>query len=194
MAEMPRRIGTRFGSPRSWHPASVGRRAVPLAGLVLAMFAAPLSAQVRIGGHGLYRNELLASGFGAGARVEFDLGFIMPQLGLGAVYSSLSRDCTDCSYREVGGQVTLGEGTSYIGLNALVARIEGVAGDETTRTDEWKLSVVVGFRLLSLPLVVPFLEARQALGSGLSNDQALILGILVGPARARQAPRAPAPR
>ncbi|MDE2761264.1 MAG: hypothetical protein OXQ94_03715 [Gemmatimonadota bacterium] len=174
--------------------APTGTRAIPFAVLVLAVVAAPLPGQVRIGGHGLYRNEIVRSQFGAGARAEVDLGFVMPHLALGAVYNHFFQDCEECRSWEAGGQATLGAGAGYIGLNVVRSRFEEVAGDRTTRSDDWKFSVVVGFRLLGLPVVVPFLEARQSLGSDALNDQSVSLGIMIGPARARSAPRAPGRR
>ncbi len=163
--------------------------------LALAAVAAPVEAQVRIGGHGVYRGELLASGFGVGARAEFDLGFIMPQLGIGGVYNRFSSECDECGSWEGGGQVTLGDGVSYIGLNVLLARTEQPEEDDEIEViDDWKFSVVIGLRVLNLPVVVPFLEVRQSMGSGVWNDQALSLGVLVGPARPRRAPRPPRPR
>ena len=172
--------------------ASVGHSRSVLAALALLAVAAPVSGQVRIGGHGVYRNDdLLMSGFGAGARAEFDLDFIMPQLVLGGVYNRFFPDCPDCRSWEAGGQVALGEGLGYIGLSAILSRMEGY---RTTPNDDWKFSVVVGFRLPGLPLALPFLEVRQSVGSGPFNDQAISLGILIGPARARRAPRRPPPR
>ena len=196
MAHMPRLIGTEARGVRPRLRAPPGRTAILLPALAaFVAVVAPLSAQVRVGGHGVYRSELVASGFGFGGRAEFDLGFIMPELGLGGVYNHFSVEgCANCSSWEAGGQVTLGEGPSYIGLNTLFARVEEVEGAKTTRTDDWKLSVVVGFRLLNVPVIVPFLEVRQSLGSGALNDRALSLGILVGPAQSRQPPRPRAPR
>ena len=174
--------------------ASTGSRAILLAALVLAVVVSPVPGQVRIGGHGLYRNEILRSDVGVGARAEFDLGFIMPQLVLGGVYNRLFPDCEECGSWEAGGQVTLGAGAGFIGMNVVMSRFEEVAGDSDTRDDDWKFSVVVGFRLLGLPVAVPFLEARQSLGSGALNDQAVSLGILIGPAGARPAPPPPGRR
>ena len=162
--------------------------------LAFLAVASPVEAQVRIGGHGVYRSELLTSGFGVGARAELDLGFMLPQLGIGGLYNRFASECDECSSWEGGGQVTLGEGVSYIGLNVLLARTEQPADDGMEVIDDWKFSVVIGLRVLNLPVVVPFLEVRQSMGSGVWNDQALSLGVLVGPARARRAPRPPRPR
>ena len=195
MAHNPRLIGTGARGVRPWPFAFAGRNAMLLPALAFVAVAAPLSAQVRVGGHGLYRNDIVTSGFGVGARAEFDLGFIMPELGLGGVYNRFFvDDCAHCRSWEAGGQVTLGEGSSYIGLNTVLSRFEEDQENEINKTDDWKFSVVIGFRLLNVPVAVPFLEVRQSLGSGLFNDQALSLGILIGPARARQAPRPGAPR
>jgi len=154
----------------------------------------PVEAQVRIGGHGVYRNELLTSGFGVGGRAEFDLGFLLPELGIGGVYNRFASECDECSSWEGGGQITPGNGASYIGLNLLLARIEQPEDDQTVINDYWKFSVVIGLRVLNLPVVVPFFEVRQSMGSGVWNDQALALGVLVGPARPRRAARPPGPR
>ncbi len=163
--------------------------------LAFLAVASPVEAQVRIGGHGVYRGELLTSGFGIGARAEFDLGFIMPQLGIGGIYNRFSAECDECASWESGGQVTVGEGVSYIGLNVLLARTEQPDDDDQIEVvDDWKFSVVIGLRVLNLPVVVPFLEVRQSMGSGVWNDQAISLGVLVGPVRPRRAPRPPRPR
>lgn len=188
----PIRPGVRCDRRRRF-PAA-GRAAVILPALAMVTVAGPVSGQVRIGGQGVYRNELLSSGFGFGARVELDLGFVMPELGLGGVYNRFSTDCPDCVSWEAGGQVTLGEGMGYIGFDVLLSRFEALVDEQMERTDDWKFSLVVGFRMRNVPIVVPFLEARQSLGSGVLNDQALSLGVLIGPARARQAPRRRAPR
>ena len=147
MADILRMIGTRI-------------RSVSVHGLVaFVAVAAPLSAQVRVGGQGVYRSEILSSGYGVGARAELDLGFILRELGLGGVFNRFSVEgCADCSSWEAAGQVTLGEGVSYIGTNVLLSRIEQVESGEMTTSDEWKFSVVVGFRLLNVPVIVPFLK------------------------------------
>ena len=170
---------------------SGGRTAIILQALAFAAVAAPVEAQVRIGGHGVYRSEFLTSGFGVGARAEFDLGFIVPELGLGGVYNRFGSECDDCVSWEGGGQVMLGEGVSYIGLNVLLARTEQSEDDEIAVIDDWKVSVVIGFRVLTLPVAVPFFEVRQSMGSGVWNDQAISLGVLVGPARRAPRPRGP---
>lgn len=186
---MPRLIGAAACGVRRQRFAAGARTAIVVPVLTLATVAAPAPAQVLLGGHGVYRTELLAEGFGIGARAEFDLGFVVPHLGLGGVYNRFSGDCEDCGSWEAAGQITLGEGMGYIGLNVLLSRLDQVVDEETTSTDDWKYSVVVGFRMLNVPVVAPFLEVRQSLGSGVLNDQAICLGILIGPARARKAPR-----
>lgn len=185
---MPQLIGAAACGVRRRRFAADARTAIFVPVLTLVTVAAPASAQVLVGGHGVYWSEDLASGFGIGARAEFDLGFIAPQLGLGGVYNRFSRDCEDCGSWEAGGQITLGEGMGYIGLNVLLSRFDQVVDEETRRTEDWKYSVVAGFRMLNVPVVAPFLEVRQSLGSGVFNDQAICLGILIGPARARKAP------
>ena len=211
MAYNPRLIDT--GSAGSRTQAQAGRRAAFLpalaalagpaprrsAGLIhgllaLLAVAAPLSAQAGIGGQGVYRSELLTSGFGIGARADVEIGFIMSGLVLTGVYNRFHEGCEDCDSWEAGGQVTIGDGVSYIGMNTLFSRIDQLEGEEVTETDKWKFSLIVGFRLLNVPVIVPFLEVRQSLGSGLFNDQALSLGIMIAPARPRNAPRPPARR
>ena len=162
--------------------------------LALLAVAVPVEAQVRIGGHGVYRNELLASGFGVGGRAELDLGFLLPQLGITGVYNRFASECDECGSWEGGGQVTIGDGASYIGLNLLLARTKQPEDDQIVVNDDWKFSVVIGLRVLNLPVVVPFFEVRQSMGSGVWNDQSLSLGVLVGPARSRRPPRPPGPR
>lgn len=192
MGNNPRLIDTGLPGRRTQAPA--GRSAAFLAVLVLPAVAAPLSAQVGVGGQGVYRSELLTSGFGIGARADVGVGFAIPGLVLTGVYNRFFEGCEDCDSWEAGGQATIGDGASYIGINALFSRIEHLEDAELTETDEWKFSAIIGFRLLNMPVIVPFLEFRQSLGSGLFNDQALSLGVMIAPARRRDAPRPPAGR
>ena len=158
-------------------------------GVVSALAPARLLGQFRLGGQGLYRDQVVVRDFGYGARVEIDLGVLVPRLGIAAFYNTFPCGEEDCgALTEVGGQVTLGGGSAYLGLNVLRATrdAEGEAGDPG-----WKHSAVVGVRIGGLlPIAVPFLEVRQSLGRGL-REQTVAVGVLVGPVGSRRAPRRP---
>lgn len=162
--------------------------AVVLAGVLAALTPARLPGQFRLGGQGIYRDQLVGD-FGYGARLEIDLGVLVSRLGIAGVYNTFPCGERDCgTLTEVGGQLTYGGGSAYAGLNVLRATrdAEGEAGDP-----EWKHSVVVGVRVGDLlPIAVPFLEVRQSLGRGL-RDQTVAIGLLVGPVGSRRAPRRP---
>lgn len=172
-------------------PRAVGSAAavVLLVGALSALTPARLPGQFRLGGQGLYRNQVVVGDFGYGARVEIDLGVLVSRLGVAGIYNTFPCGEEDCGpLTEVGGQVTLDGGSAYLGLNMLRATrdAEGEAGEP-----EWKHSAVAGVRVGGLlPIVVPFLEVRQSLGRGLS-EQTVAVGVLVGPASSRRAPRRP---
>ena len=163
--------------------------AVVLAGVVSALTPARLLGQFRVGGQGLYRNQVGIEDFGYGARVELDLGVLVSRLGIAGIYNTFPCGEEGCGpLTEVGGQVTFGGRSAYVGLNVLrdTRDADGEAGDR-----DWKHSVVVGVRVGGLlPIAVPFLEVRQSLGSGL-GDQTVAVGVLVGPVGSRRAPRRP---
>ena len=163
--------------------------AVVLVGVVSALIPARLLGQFRLGGQGLYRNHIVVEDFGFGARVEIDLGVLVSRLGIAGIYNTFPCGEEGCSpLTEVGGQVTFGGHSAYAGLNVL--RATRGAGGEAGEPD-WKHSAVVGVRVVGLlPIAVPFLEIRQSLGSGLS-DQTVAVGVLVGPVGSRRAPRRP---
>ncbi|MCE2398155.1 MAG: hypothetical protein J4F34_03770 [Gemmatimonadetes bacterium] len=172
-------------------PGSRGAAAVVvvvLVGVAWALFPARLLGQFRLGGQGLYRNHVVDD-FGYGGRVEIDLGVLVSGLGIAGIFNTFPCGEEDCGpLTEVGGQVTFGGHSAYVGLNVVrVTRgAEGEAGDP-----DWRHSAVVGVRVGGLlPIAVPFLEIRQSLGSGL-GDQTVAVGVLVGPAGSRRAPRRP---
>ena len=162
---------------------------VVLVAVVSALTPAPLLGQFLLGAQGLYRSQVVAEDFGYGARVEIGLGALVPRLGIAGIYNTFPCGEEDCgALTEVGGQVTLGRGSAYIGLNVLRSTHDagGKAGDP-----DWKHSAVAGVRFGGLlPIAAPFLEVRQTLGSGLS-DQTIAVGVLVGPVGSRRAPRRP---
>ena len=159
--------------------------ALVLAAVASALASAPLAGQFRLGGQGVYRSQVGGGEFGYGGRVEVDLGLLISNLGVAGVYNTFPCGEGCSTLTEAGGQVTLGTGSTYLGLNLLRSVLE------TGKPEEYdlKLSAVVGFRVGGLlPIAAPFLEVRQSIGSGLS-DQAVAVGVLVGPSSARRAPR-----
>ena len=176
-------VGAGVGArPRAPSAAAV----VVLVGILAALAPTRLQGQFRLGGQGLYRNQVVVGDFGYGARVEIDLGVLVSRLGIAGIYNTFPCGGENCGpLTEVGGQVTLDGGSAYLGLNVLRATRDS-EGDP-----EWKHSAVAGVRVGGLlPIAVPFLEVRQSLGRGLS-DQTVAVGVLVGPAGSRRAPRRP---
>ncbi len=155
--------------------------------------AAPVHAQVRAGGHAVYKSQAFDGTFGVGARAEIDLGFVRPGLMISGVYDRLFPGCDDCSSTEYGGQLLLGAGGPlYLGVGAAYRLYEddaqGTAGGDS---QDWAFSYAAGVRLRGLPVIVPYVEFRQEFGSETLNEQSFSAGILLSPTGLRAAPRPP---
>jgi len=167
----------------------------------LAAFATdPAAAQLRVsaGGHALYQSQLFDGTFGYGGRAELELGFIRSGLTVVGIYDHLLPDCDGCSWRGIGGQVILAsQSTIYVGAGASRQRFRrpadapdpGPMASEPLE-DDWVFSLVAGVRLPVLPVMVPFIELRQEIGSDL-NRQIFAVGVMFSPTRARAVPRGP---
>ena len=163
----------------------VFRQGAAVATLIVAslMSVAPAAAQVRLGGHGLYKNELLNGTYGYGGRIEIDLGFLVDQLVVGGTYEILSPECdAACEYWEAGGQAGFHSGIAYLGLGVSFSRFEntGAAGQPTVE-DDWIFALVGAIRYPVKGFLTPFFELRNQLGEGILNSQTLVLGVLLGP-------------
>lgn len=186
------RSTSRFGS-WSWTRVPVGPGALGLA-CALAGWAAlqpteAAAAQVRAGGHGVYQTGVLDGQFGAGGRAEVDLGFVAGGLAAIGTFDYFFPDCEDCSQWDASGVVGFVQGPFHAGLGATYQRLGGSEASEAARG--WTAILVAGFRFDRLEVFVPFVEFRQELASRDQNQQSVSLGFLVGPSRARTAPRAP---
>ena len=159
------------------------RRAAAVAALFLACLiaVAPTAAQVRVGGHVLYRTELVEGTTGYGGRVEVDLGFLFEQLTLIANYDRLFPNCNECEFWQTGAQVALVGTVGYIGVGGYFSRLDdpGMAAEPVQ--DEWTFELTGGARYQLKGFLTPFFEIRNELGDGILNNQTLSLGILVGP-------------
>ena len=162
---------------------------------------APAAAQLRVkaGAYGLYQSKIFDGTFGVGGRAEFELAFLRDGLTLVGFYDHLLPDCTECSFRDIGGQVLLApQGPIYLGVGASRQTFEGT-GDgagmgpmmEDPPADDWVFSLIAGVRLPVFPVLVPYFEYRQEVGSPQINQQTFAAGILITPSRARPAPRFP---
>ncbi len=170
-------------------------KAADLTAVVLAMvlLAAPAGAQVRAGGHVLYKSQAFDGDFGVGARAEADLGFVRRGLVVAGLYERVFPECSvgDCSFSEFGGQLLLApQGPIYFGLGAGYRQYEEDSIDASV-DDTWNFSFAAGVRLTGWPLIVPFLEYRQEFAGSL-NEQTFSLGVLLSPTGSRAAPRRPA--
>lgn len=163
-------------------------------GLASAMFlAAPTQAQIRAGGHALYKSQAFDGTFGVGARAELDLAFVRQGLIVSGIYDRLFPGCEECSSSEYGGQLLLSAtGPLYFGVGAAY-RLYEEDGQETAEDDsgDWTFSYAAGLRLRGLPVIVPFLEFRQEFGSETLNEQTFSVGVLLSPTRSRPAPGRP---
>lgn len=175
--------------------------AVLVFAFLAATAASPAAAQLRVkaGAYGLYQSKIFDGTFGVGGRAEFELAFLRDGLTLVGFYDHLLPDCTECSFRDIGGQVLLApQGPLYIGAGASRQTFESTgdgsgAGSmaEDPPTDDWVFSLVAGVRLPVFPVLVPYVEFRQEVGSPEINQQTFAAGILITPSRARPAPRFP---
>ena len=154
-----------------------------------AFWGAPSSAQVRAGVHGLYQSGAFDGSFGLGARAEAELDFITQGLTVAGTYDHLFPGCADCSAFNAGLQLLIVPPRAlYLGLGADYSRLDdGEAGGATD--SEWAFNLIAGIRVPILPVVVPFFELRQQIWSTGLNEQVFSLGVVVRPARARNAPR-----
>ncbi len=157
-----------------------------------AFSAAPADAQVRAGGHVLYKSQAFDGTFGAGGRAEVDLDFLRQGLVFAGLYDRLFPGCEGCSSTEVGAQLFFAspQNPLYFGLGAGYRTFEeeGVTTDES---GEWSYNLVAGLRLRGIPVIMPFFEFRQQFGAEQLNEQGFAVGILLGPTRSRTAPRRP---
>lgn len=150
---------------------------------VAAISVGPAAAQARVGGHGLYKSQLVNGTYGYGGRVEFDLGFLVDQLVAGGTYERLSPECAvACEYWEAGGQAGFQSGIGYLGMGLFFSRFEntGAAGQPTIE-DDWIFALLGSIRYPLKGFITPFFEIRNELGEGILNSQSIVLGILLGP-------------
>ena len=167
---------------------------LPTAALLLAASQpATAEAQFRIGGHGVYQNQIVGGDFGAGGRAEVDLAFLRDGLTIAATYDHLFLDCESCRSFEAGGEILFGPGPLFAGLGAAYRGFD--PGDDSSMSasdNEWAFSLVAGLRFPQVPVVTPFAAFRQQIGSD-ANRQTISVGVLVGPRERRRAPRRPGP-
>ncbi len=163
--------------------------ACALAGWAAIQSPDAAAAQIRVGGHGVYQTGLLEGQFGAGGRAEVDLGFVVGGLAAIGTFDRFFPDCDGCSQWDASGLVGFVQGPFHAGLGATYQRLGGM--DEAAETGSWTALLVAGLRFDRLEVFVPFVEVRQELASRDQNQQTVSLGFLVGPSRARTAPRAP---
>lgn len=158
------------------------RRGVGVAALTAACLitSAPTAAQVRAGGHVVYRTELVEGITGYGGRVEIDLGFLFEQLTLIGTYERLSPNCDQCELWQTAGQLAMVGSVGFVGLGAGFSRLDDPARSDEVK-DEWTFELTAGARYAFKGFLTPFFEIRQELGEGILNNQTLSLGILVGP-------------
>lgn len=176
---------------------ATGRTGIPLApgllglacAVVLATDAVPAAAQIRVGGQGVYQTGVLKGQFGAGGRAEIDLGFVAGGLAAIGIFDRFFPDCDDCSQWDASGLAGFVQGPFHLGLGATYQRLG--SGDDAGAVGSWSGLLLAGFRFDRLEVFVPFLEVRQELASQDQNQQTVSLGFMVGPSRARTAPRAP---
>ena len=170
--------------------------------LLLALPAANLHAQLRVGGQGTYQSQLFGGAFGAGARLEVDLPFLFSGLMVSGTWDRFFPDCEECTFTDIGGEVLMApQGLLYLGLGvghrdfesaeAATRASEKAETDADAELSEWSYFFVAGIRLNSIPVVMPFLEFRQEFGSDALNEQIFSLGLMLNPVGRRTAPRAP---
>lgn len=179
-------------------PPAKGTRCAVLRGLPWGLAVAtalavpspsPAAAQIRGGPHGLYQTGILEGQFGVGGRIEVDLPFVFDGFTAIGAFDRFLPDCDGCSQWDASGVVGFVQGPFHAGLGATYQRL-GSANEPASTS--WTGLLVAGLRFDRLEVFVPFLEVRQELASSDQNQQTVSLGFLVGPSRARPAPRAPA--
>ena len=153
----------------------------------LAAWATPAAAQVRVGGHGAYQTQFLGGSFGVGGRAEIDLSFLPGGLTLAGTYDHYFPECGTCSLSDAGLQLLVVPPTPlYLGVGTNYQRFEdGQSGD----SGDWVFNLIVGIRIPALPVLWPYAEYRQQIGSESINEQTVSVGLVLSPARARNAPR-----
>lgn len=158
----------------------------------LAASVKPAAAQVRGGAHGAYQTQSFGGSYGVGGRVEFDLSFLPGGLTMAGTFDHFFPRCTTCSANDVGLQLLLAPPTPlYLGAGTNYRKFDDGQSDAS---GEWTFNVIAGIRIPVLPVLWPYLEYRQQVGSDLINDQTISLGLVLSPARARNAPRRRPPR
>lgn len=185
---------TRAASRRAWldgvpAPGVLGLACALAAWAALQPPEEAAAAQIRVGGHGVYQTGVLDGQFGAGGRAEVDLGFVVGGLAAFGTFDYFFPDCDGCSQWDASGLVGFVQGPFHASLGATYQRLGGAEVSEAARG--WTAILVAGFRFDRLEVFVPFVEVRQELASRDQNQQTVSLGFLVGPSRARTAPRAP---
>lgn len=157
----------------------------------LAAWTTPVAAQVRGGAHAAYQTQFLDGSYGAGGRVELDLGFLPGGLTLAGTYDHFFPDCRECSAWDAGVQLlSVPPAPLYLGIGANYRRF----GDSRSEDPgDWVFNLIAGIRIPALPVLWPYLEYRQQVGSEF-NEQTFSLGVVLSPARARNAPRRGPPR
>jgi len=170
-------------------------RAAAAATLIAACLitAAPAMAQVRAGGHVVYRTELARGNTGYGGRVEIDLGFLFEQLTLIGIYDRLSPDCNNCEFWQTSGQLGLVGAVGWVGLGVGFSRLDDPGAVEGV-SEEWTFELSGGARYQYRGFLTPFFEIRNELGDGILNNQTLSLGVLLGPYLGSSGRRRPSAR
>ena len=167
------------------------QRAVVLSLAAVVVGLTPAAAQVRAGLHGSYQQQILDGSYGLGGRAEFDLSFLPGILALAGTYDHFFPDCTSCSASDIGAQLIIAAQPMYLGLGTSYRRFEAGESDES---GDLALNLVAGVRIAVLPVLWPYLEYRQEIGSDTINDQTFSLGVVFSPARPRTAPGRRPPR
>ncbi len=159
--------------------------AVLMGASVIQSLPSPASAQFRVGGHGVYQRGLVGGTFGVGGRGEIDLGFVFEGLLVAGTYDRFFPNCETCSLGEVGTELGVTRGPTYVGIGASFRRFQAEEGGPTK---DWDGNFVFGIRFPSVPVVTPFVQYRLELHSETINDQTFSAGFLVGPPRLRRRP------
>lgn len=184
--------------PRRFPTPGSAAVALVAAGLTVALASGSAAGQFRIGGHGVYQTKFEDGTFGAGGRAEAALDFIFRGLALVGIYDRFFPSCESCSSWQAGGQLVVGNGPLYLGLGASFQHFDPGPDYEPPEgapasgvTEEWAWNLVAGIKIPQVPVVVPIVEFRQQVGSSTGNQQTIVVGIMVGPSRRRDAPGPP---
>ncbi|MYG81746.1 MAG: hypothetical protein F4187_08280 [Gemmatimonadetes bacterium] len=162
-------------------------RLIPIVLVGLAAWPTLATAQVRAGAHGAWQTQFLDGSFGVGGRVEVDLSFLPGGLTLAGTYDHFFPDCGTCSASDAGLQLLAVPPTPlYLGLGANYRRFSDGQSDDS---GDWSVNLIFGIRIRVLPVLWPYAEYRQQIGSESINEQTVSVGLVLSPARARNAPR-----